>query len=229
MLSGVTHYKYTKHEEAKECFNQIILIYEKINNRNLGFLNSQAFHFLSLIHEKQNQGIAFRPTLLNAYRSACMRKDSVSQATLINLILRNYIRYKDVEEAAQFIENTSFPEGTQNSQHCRYLYYTGLVKSVGLEYFEASGRLNQALKIAPEQKALGFRITVQKLALVVDLLQGNIPERSLFMQDQTSSYYRPYFLVVQSVRHGDLKQFNDVSSKYKATFSKDGLESLISR
>lgn len=229
LLCGITHYRFAKYEEAKTCFLQVIELYEKVNNRNIGFLNSQAFHYLFLVYEKQIQGIELRPALLNAYRSACLRKDNISQATLINLILRNYIGYKDVEEAAQFIERTVFPEGTQNSQHCRYLYYTGLVKAVCLEYFEASGRLNQALKIAPEQKALGFKITVQKLALVVDLLQGNIPERSLFMQDQTSSYYRPYFLLVQSVRHGDLKQFNEVSSRYKNTFSQDRLESLISR
>ena len=61
----------------------------------------------------------------------------------------------------------------------RYHYYMGRIKGIQLEYSEAHKHLIQALRKAPQQTAVGFRQSVQKLAVVVELLLGDIPERQV--------------------------------------------------
>lgn len=72
---------------------------------------------------------------------------------------------------------TTFPENVSNNQFARYLYYQGRINAVQLEYSEAQTALIQALRKAPEVGAVGFRITVQKLLIIVELLMGEIPNR----------------------------------------------------
>ena len=50
------------------------------------------------------------------------------QATLLNLILRDLLDSKLVEQAKQLSQNTAFPEAASNNQLCRYLYYMGKVR-----------------------------------------------------------------------------------------------------
>lgn len=61
----------------------------------------------------------------------------------------------------------------------RYHYFMGRIKGIQLEYSEAHKHLIQALRKAPQQTAVGFRQAVQKLAVVVELLLGDIPERQV--------------------------------------------------
>jgi len=56
------------------------------------------------------------------------------------------------------ISKTQFPENKSNNEYIRYLYYTGKVKAVHLEYADSYGRLMQAIRKAPETAALGFRL-----------------------------------------------------------------------
>ena len=51
-----------------------------------------------------------------------------------------------------------------------------------MEYSAAHKYLVQAMRKAPQTAAVGFTQTVQKLALVVELLLGDIPERQIFSQ-----------------------------------------------
>ena len=88
----------------------------------------------------------------------------------MNLLLRNYLHYKNFEAAQQLISKTTFPENKSNAEYIRYLYYTGKIKAVQLDYVDAYGRLMQAIRKAPENSGLGFRIHAIKLATVVELL-----------------------------------------------------------
>jgi len=58
----------------------------------------------------------------------------------------------------------------------------GRIKAVQLEYSESQARLIQALRKAPEIGAKAFRIQVQKLQVIVELLMGEIPNRQIFSQ-----------------------------------------------
>lgn len=71
-----------------------------------------------------------------------------------------------------------------NNQTARYLYYVGRIKAVQLEYSQAQLSLIQALRKAPEVGAIGFRVQVQKLLVIVELLMGEIPQRSVFAQEK---------------------------------------------
>jgi len=65
----------------------------------------------------------------------------------------------------------------------------------------------QAIRKAPQHGAPGFRQTVQKLAVTVELLLGDIPERALFRQPMYKKALAPYFQLTQAVRTGMLPVF----------------------
>jgi len=156
-----------------------------------------------------------------------------TQATLLNLILRNYIKQHLYDQAAQFVSKTTFPENPRirNTDMARYLYYIGKMRSVQLEYSDAHGKLMQAIRKAPQTpgKALGFKVAVWKLALTVELLMGGLPERSTFLQKEFRKYLYPYERLTVAVRAGSLTDFNEVASKYGAQFKKDGTLTLVNR
>ena len=89
-----------------------------------------------------------------------------------------------VEQADKLVELTksTFPESASNNQFARYFYYTGIIKAIQLEYSEALNYLQEALRKAPQTGVVGFRITVSKWIVIVQLLKGEIPPRSMFTQ-----------------------------------------------
>lgn len=105
----------------------------KVDTANLRTLDPYGailyFYFLRL-HEKNGTDLDQRETLLDAYNRCCVRNDELGQSTLLNLLLRNYLRYNHFDAAYNLIEKTSFPEGKSNNEFCKYLYYTGRVKAV---------------------------------------------------------------------------------------------------
>ena len=84
------------------------------------------------------------------------------------------------------------------------------------------------MRKAPQISAIGFRQSATKLLTVVDLLMGDIPERARFLQKnlekslQVNSrlkniykfYFQPYFHLTQSVRTGNLAEFNKGNCLY---------------
>lgn len=77
-------------------------------------------------------------------------------------------------------------------QFCRYLFYLGKIRTIQLEYTDAKESLLQAARKAPVA-ALGFRVQCNKWAVIVRLLLGEIPERTVFMQKGMEKALRPYF------------------------------------
>ena len=77
-------------------------------------------------------------------------------------------------------------------QFCRYLFYLGKIRTIQLEYTDAKESLLQAARKAPVA-ALGFRVQCNKWAIIVRLLLGEIPERTVFMQKGMENALRPYF------------------------------------
>jgi len=101
--------------------------------------------------------------MFESYKTSCLHKDLIGQATVTNIILRSYISQNLYEQARQFIIKTNFPANVSNNQYSRYLYYLGRIKAVQLEYSESQARLIQSLRKGPEVGAKAFRIQVQKL------------------------------------------------------------------
>jgi 26S proteasome regulatory subunit N3 len=163
------------------------------------------------------------------YRAACLRLDQTSQAFLLNILIRSYLNENEYEQARNIASKTTFPEAVSNSQFSRYLYYNGRIKAMRLEYTEAETRLVQALGKAPQTSARGFRLQISKLKIVVELLTGEIPERSIFTQPDMRKQLIPYYLITQSVRSGNLISFGKVIDKYANIFIADKNYTLIQR
>lgn len=67
----------------------------------------------------------FNRHLLAAQRVAALRKDDDLQATLLNLLLRNYFAFNLYDQADKLIAKTTFPDSAGNNQLARWLYYVG--------------------------------------------------------------------------------------------------------
>lgn len=97
-----------------------------------------------------------------------------------------------------------------------------------MEYTDAKESLLQAARKAPVATQ-GFRIQCNKWAIIVRLLLGEIPERTVFVQKGMKKALRPYFKLTNVVRIGDLELFRNVAEKYATTFKTYGTNNLIVR
>jgi len=228
-------------------------------------LLSRLFRFQSLVAESCAPGYHLeqgkRGELVNSHRLAVIRRDVDTQATLLNIMLRDLLNAnqgededvlfflqgfrtfnrssltlffishskKKVEQAQKLLENSSFPETASNNQLCRHLYYSGRIQALRLEYTSAFSNLSQCLRKAPTNTAIGFRIAVQRLLVVVQLLMGEIPERSVFFSENMVGELAPYLKITQAVRHGDLAVFHDTVKQFTERLKSDGTYTLISR
>jgi len=217
--------------KATECANALVAWLKGLNRRTLDSFGARAYFYLSLAYEREGKLAEIRPLLLAAYRTACLRRDSMGQATLLNLLLRNYLAYNLYEQALKLVQKTSFPESRPNAQYARYLLYIGQIKAVQLEYSDSHSKLMQAIRKAPQSPsvALGFKLSAQKLAIIVELLMGGVPERSTFMQKEMREPLRPYYAITQAVRSGDLNSFKETTQRYETLFKKDKTLTLINR
>ncbi|KAF4045982.1 Proteasome regulatory subunit C-terminal [Phytophthora infestans] len=222
--------KYKLAQEALNTVDKVVDRCQQFNRRTLDLFQAKVFTYYSNIHEQFGHDLAaIRNTLLGAHRTACLRYDEAGQATLINLLLRNYLKDNMYEQAYKFVSKTTFPESVSNNQFVRYLYYVGKIQAVQLEYTESYTKLMQSIRKAPANTAFGFRRTVYKLAIIVQLLMGEVPERNVFNQDELRKALAPYLQLTNAVRVGNLEDFNVVLSQHGAVFKADNTYTLILR
>jgi 26S proteasome regulatory subunit N3 len=159
-------------EASASLFNSV----QSLNRRSMDLLRAKVFHYFSLTHELYLGNIStLRPTLLEAHRMACIQHDEMGQATLLNLLLRSLLEENQVcivvsfcwnvtgrlvllitvrvfkyivkvEQAYKLVSKTNFPEKASNNQFCRYLYYTGRISALQLEYGDAHEKLKSSLR-----------------------------------------------------------------------------------
>ncbi|KAI0867175.1 putative proteasome regulatory particle subunit [Xylaria cubensis] len=209
-----------------------------LNRRTLDSLSAKAYFYYSLFCEQlaplppspRSPIVAIRPTLLTALRTAVLRKDIDTQASVIVLLLRNYLLTSHISQADLLVSHTQFPENAANTQVARFLYYLGRIRAIQLRYTEAHEHLTAATRKSPASNcALGFAQTATKLLLVVELLMGDIPERATFRASNMEQALRPYFLLVQAVRVGNLEDFETTIAQHADTFRRNSTYSLILR
>ncbi|KAI9228575.1 MAG: 26S proteasome non-ATPase regulatory subunit 3-like protein [Piptocephalis tieghemiana] len=219
-----------KYDQAKELSERSIHQIHTYNRRTLDALSARIYFYYVRAYELAGQLDQVLPTLMEAQRFSALRRDTESQATVINLLLRYYFHFGLHEQADKFIAHTPFPEGAGNNQAARYNYYLGRVRALQLEYSEAYTHLLQASRKAPQTEvASGFLQAVQKVLVVVELLMGEIPQRSIFRQKPYTHALAPYLAITQAVRTGDLGQFQQALSQHQATFRSDQTYTLILR
>jgi len=173
---------------------------------------------------------SLRPDLAGRHTTAVLRRDADVMAVALNAMLRDLLEGDQVEQAQKLLSNANFPsEGASNNQLVRYLYYSGRVQALRLEYTQAYGNLGQALRKCPTNAGLGFRIAVQRSLVVVQLLMGEIPDRAVFFGEGMVAELRPYLEIAQAVRRGDLAVFHSAVSAHASRLRSDGTYTLISR
>lgn len=255
---------------------------QQVNKRTLDQIAARTAFYLARCLEllkAQGKGTGLseeRPFLLSLHRTAALRHDKETNATLQNLLLRSYIVESNLyDQADKLVARAPFPRSqASNGQIARYEYYVGRIRAVQLNYTEAHTHLQQAIRRAPQATSLkeektettkvegkeeddeskksagqgaqavlkaelakvtkttpgaGFLQTAYKFLVVVELLMGDIPERSIFRMDILKKALAPYMEIVQAVRIGDLSLFSKTLSTHNALFQADKTHSLILR
>jgi 26S proteasome regulatory subunit N3 len=215
----ILHHLFTSpstYSAAIDLANETVKKIQSLNRRSLDPIAAKVWFALERAYELGGELSDARPCVflsssfllltavfssslfLAAQRTASLRHDDETQASLINRLLRSYLHYNLYDQADKLISKTTFPTSAPNSQYARYHYYLGRIKAVQLDYTAAHTNLQQAIRRAPAPKlAPGFYQAVHKLFVVVELLMGDIPERSLFRHPVLEKALRGYFDIVK--------------------------------
>uniref|UniRef100_A0A7N5P567 26S proteasome non-ATPase regulatory subunit 3 n=1 Tax=Ailuropoda melanoleuca TaxID=9646 RepID=A0A7N5P567_AILME len=189
-----------RYKEAQQISDDLMQKLSSQNRRALDLVAAKCYYYHARVYEFLDKLDVVRSFLHARLRTATLRHDADGQATLLNLLLRNYLHYSLYEQAEKLVSKSVFPEQASNNEWARYLYYTGRIKAIQLEYSEARRTMTNALRKAPQHTAVGFKQTVHKLLIVVELLLGEIPDRLQFRQPSLKRSLMPYFLLTQGVR-----------------------------
>eukprot|EP01129_Flabellula_baltica_P002640 TRINITY_DN12458_c0_g1_i1.p1 TRINITY_DN12458_c0_g1~~TRINITY_DN12458_c0_g1_i1.p1 ORF type:complete len:484 (+),score=118.57 TRINITY_DN12458_c0_g1_i1:33-1454(+) len=218
------------YDSAIELTTKLVEDINKLNRRTLDPLSAKVFFYFSLAYESIGKLGDIRPNLLAFQRTAVLRHNYLGQVSLLTLILRNYLEYNLYDQASKFVEKVEVHMDNANSNElARYYFYYGKILAVQLKYSRSLEYLQLALRKAPQNGALGFRSLVTKYSCIVQLLLGEIPERSTFRTPGMSLELRSYFELTQVVRSGDLSKFNDLVESYQEKFRVDRTFNLIQR
>ncbi|GFE54473.1 proteasome regulatory protein protein [Babesia ovis] len=212
-----------------ECLAKYVL---EFKSRTIDQLAAKVYFYYSRAFELGGRFSETRMLLMNAYRKACLHHETMTEGVTFNCVVRNLVHHKLYSSAATLLMKTTFPESlSASAQYARYLYYYGKILAVQLEYSEAYNKLMQALRKAPQsdKAAYGFKLAVTKMAVIVALLMGDVPSKSIFTNPVMKRSLGPYEEVVITVMNGDLIEFANVCDKYRAQFEKDGTLFLIAR
>lgn len=160
------------------------------NKRSLDAIQAKILFYHYLVNPLD------RTALLAAHKTATLRNDRDTQAVLLNTLLRSYISANEYHLADLLVSKTTFPETATNNQLARYMYYVGRIKAIQLDYTASYGFLSNAIRKALSTTATaGFQQAVYKVMVIVQLLMGEIPERSLFRQPMLKKSLAPYFKI----------------------------------
>ena len=223
---------YRKLKEALLGVQNLIKFFNSNESLTTNTLKAKAYYYLSLITEKLNIQDEIIDELLQAYRTACIEMDYISQVTLINCIIRYYLNNKNVEMARSFISKTKYIENISSYEDARYLFYIGKIEAIQMNYSDSYTHLSSSFRKAPEKTAQGFKNLVNKYLILVQLLMGEIPDmKGLMKTNRVVDYeeFKPYLLLLKIVRQGNLDEFKKGMSIYEYNFKKDGTLNLVQR
>uniref|UniRef100_A0A8C5TNF5 26S proteasome regulatory subunit RPN3 n=1 Tax=Malurus cyaneus samueli TaxID=2593467 RepID=A0A8C5TNF5_9PASS len=196
-----------RYPEAQKVSDDLMQKISSQNRRALDLVVAKCYYYHSRIYEFLNK--------LDVVR----RWDGFCQATLLNLLLRNYLHYNLYDQAEKLVSKSVFPEQANNNEWARYWRIKAIQWST-----RRRGTMTNAC--ARPRSALP---QVHKLLIVVELLLGEIPDRLQFRQPSLKRSLMPYFLLTQAVRTGNLAKFNQVLDQFGDKFQADGTYTLIIR
>ena len=220
------------YRDALDAVKNLITFFKTNESLTTNTLKAKAYYYLALITEKLGNQDEIINELQQAYRTACIEMDQISQVTLINCIIRYYLNNKNVEMARSFISKTKFIENISSYEDARYLFYIGKIEAIQMNYSDSYTHLASSFRKAPEKTAQGFKNLVNKYLILVQLLMGEIPDiKSLMKSNRVVDYeeFKPYLLMLKIVRQGNLDEFKKGMKSYEYNFKKDGTLNLVQR
>ncbi|CAB1341569.1 unnamed protein product, partial [Coregonus sp. 'balchen'] len=114
-----------RYTEAQKVSDELLQKIGPQNRRALDLVAAKCYYYHSRVYEFLNQLDTVRSFLHTRLRTATLRHDADGQATLLNLLLRNYLQYNLYDQAEKLVSKSVFPELANNNEWARYLYYTG--------------------------------------------------------------------------------------------------------
>ena len=223
---------YRNYKEALDAVKSLISFFKSNESLTTNTLKAKAYYYLALITEKLNIQDEIINELQQAYRTACIEMDQISQVTLINCIIRYYLNNKNVEMARSFISKTKYTENISSYEDARYLFYIGKIEAIQMNYSDSYTHLSSSFRKAPEKTGEGFKNLVNKYLILVQLLMGEIPDiKSLMKSNRVVDFeeFKPYLLMLKIVRHGNLDEFKKGMTNFEFNFKKDGTLNLVQR
>ncbi|KAG2117319.1 PCI domain-containing protein [Suillus discolor] len=229
----IIHHLHTSkdtYSKSMELSHETVDKMQSMNRRSMDPIAAKIWFAVERSYELGGELADARPMFLAAQRTASLRHDDDTQASLINRLLRGYLHYNLYDQADKLVSKTTFPASASNPQYARYHYCLGRIKAVQLNYTAAHTNLQQAIRRAPAAKtAPGFYQVVHKLFVIVELLMGDIPDRGLFRHPVLEKALSAYFDIVKAVRTGSLSEFQTTLNKHAAQFEADKTYTLIVR
>jgi 26S proteasome regulatory subunit N3 len=217
------------YQEAFDSLGYLISYLKQNDSLTIQHLRAKSYYYYALVAEKLNKYGGIIQELHNAYRKACLDIDEITQVTLINCIVRNYLNNNAVEQARNFLSKTKFHENVSVNEDARYLFYLGKINAIQMNYSEAYIHLTNSLRKAPEKCATGFKTIVQKLLIIVELLMGEVPDITTFTATSDMKIMKPYLDLIKAVKQGNLDDFKNALTTYENSFISDKNYTLILR
>ncbi|KAM0055028.1 hypothetical protein Hdeb2414_s0006g00201371 [Helianthus debilis subsp. tardiflorus] len=215
-----------KYNEAKACSSASIARLKNLNRRTVDVLASRLYFFYSLSYELTDELSDIRGCVPCCAYLMFIDDDSVKEIghdqllyvclfTAIFLLCTGLLRcvmmswgrkhFSTCYFAIIFITICMIKLKSSGLRH-HALKLIQISRTIQLEYTGAKESLLQAARKAPVA-ALGFRVQCNKWAVIVRLLLGEIPERTLFMQKGMEKALRPYFELTNVSLFSQLKIF----------------------
>ena len=191
---------YKEYKEALTSVQNLIQFFKVKESLTINTLKAKAYYYLALITEKLNIQDQIINELQEAYRTACIEMDFISQVTLINCIIRYYLNNKNIEMARSFISKTKYVENISSYEDARYLFYIGKIEAIQMNYSDSYTHLSSSFRKAPEKTGDGFKNLVNKYLILVQLLMGEIPDmKSLMKSNRVRDFkeFEPYLLLLK--------------------------------
>lgn len=203
-------------EKALEVAQETVAKMQQLNRRTMDSIAAKIWYAVDRAYEAEETLSEARPYVvvvnwfsvsmliqlyrlfLTAQKTASLRHDDEAQAALINCLLRNYLQDNLYDQADKLISKTNFPMSASNAHLARYHYYLGRIRAIQLNYTDAHTNLQQAIRRTPPAKtAAGFYQTIHKYFVIVELLMGDIPDRTLFRHAVLQKPLLGYFEIVK--------------------------------
>jgi len=217
-------------EEAILVIDSLVDYLSTFNRRTLDPLSAKVYYYYSLVYEREGRLSDIRARLLQLQCTATLRHNFDAQIVLLNLLLRNYLHYNLYDQAEKLASKSEFLEQkATNSQAARYYFYMGKINAVQLSYSAAFSHLQKSLRKGPRDEAKGFRSIATKYFIIVQLLLGEIPERSIFRTKGVGASLIPYLKITQAVRLGSVADFNQALANHLPVFKADNINLLVQR